>query len=106
MAADAPIAPLTEGAHTAREVRPYQAATTLLAILVCLSTACTAIRPITADASGEQVRLELKSGDTVQVLTKSGANHSFQVTIGATSLAMRSRSPEAVPTRSGPSRMP
>jgi hypothetical protein len=86
MAADAPIAPLTEGAHTARQVRPYQAATTLLAILVCLSTACTAIRPITADASGEQVRLELKSGDTVQVLTKSGASHSFQVTIGATSL--------------------
>ena len=63
-------------------------ATTFLAILICLSTACTTMRPITADASGEQVRLELKTGDTVHVLTKSGANHSFQVTaIGATSLA-------------------
>jgi hypothetical protein len=58
-----------------------------LALLICLSTACTTMRPITADASGEKVRQELKAGDTVHVLTKSGANHSFNVTeIGATSL--------------------
>jgi hypothetical protein len=62
-------------------------ATTFLVVLICLSTACTTMRPITADASGEQVRLELNTGDTVHVLTKSGASHSFQVTaIGATSL--------------------
>ena len=62
-------------------------ATTSLAVVICLSTACTTMRPITADASGEKVRLELKTGDTVHVLTKSGASHSFQVTaIGATSL--------------------
>jgi hypothetical protein len=62
-------------------------ATAFLTVLTCLSTACTTMRPITADASGEQVRLELKPGDTVHVLTKDGASHSFEVTaIGATSV--------------------
>jgi hypothetical protein len=62
-------------------------ATAFLAVLTCLSTACTTMRPITTDASGEQVRLELKPGDTVHVLTKNGASHSFRVTaIGATSV--------------------
>ena len=62
-------------------------ATALLAVLTCLSTACTTMRPITADASGEQVRLALKPGDTVHVLTKDGASRSFAVTeVGATSL--------------------
>jgi hypothetical protein len=62
-------------------------ATTFLAVLVCLSSACTTMRPITADTSGEQIRRELKPGDTVHVLTKSGASHSFEITaIEATSL--------------------
>ena len=63
-------------------------ATTFLAVLSCLSTACTTMRPITADTSGEQIRLALRPGDTVHVLTRSGASHSFEVTaVGATSLA-------------------
>jgi hypothetical protein len=62
-------------------------ATPLLAVLVCLSTACTTSSPITADTSGERIRLALKPGDKVHVLTKSGVNHSFEVTqIGANSL--------------------
>ena len=63
-------------------------ATTLLTVLACLSTACTTMRPIMADASGEKIRATLKPGDTVHVLTKSGASRSFEVTeVGATSLA-------------------
>lgn len=62
-------------------------ATPALALLICLSTACTTMRPITADVSGEKVRQELKPGDTVHVLTKDGASRSFAVTeVGATSL--------------------
>ncbi|HLJ38190.1 MAG TPA: hypothetical protein VKT54_07255 [Steroidobacteraceae bacterium] len=62
-------------------------ATAFLAVLAGLSSACTTMRPITADTSGEQIRRELKPGDTVHVLTKSYASHSFEVTaIGATSL--------------------
>ena len=63
-------------------------ATTLVAILVCLSTACTTMRPVAADAAGEQVRRQVKVGDTVRVVTKAGARHSFQVTaVGESSLA-------------------
>lgn len=63
-------------------------ATTLLTVLVCLSTACSTMRPIMADASGEKIRETLKPGDTVHVLTKGGANRSFEVNeVGATSLA-------------------
>ena len=70
-----------------RANRTRSIATTLLAVLVCLSTACTTMRPIVADTSGDKLREALKPGDTVHVLTKSGASRSFQVTeIGATSL--------------------
>ena len=67
--------------------RTSSIATTLLAALVCLSTGCTTMRPIVADTSGDKLREALKPGDTVHVLTKSGASRSFQVTeVGATSL--------------------
>jgi hypothetical protein len=60
----------------------------LLALLICLSAACTTMRPITADESGEKIRQALKPGDTVHVLTKTGVSRSFEVTaIGETSLA-------------------
>ena len=55
-------------------------ATTMVCVLACLSTACTTMRPVAADAAGEQVRREVKVGDTVRVLTKASASHSFQVT--------------------------
>ena len=62
--------------------------TTLLVGLICLSTACTTMRPVTVDAAGEQVRAQLKPEDTVRVLTKSGASHTFEITdLGATSLS-------------------
>lgn len=62
-------------------------ATAFLAVLTCLSTACTTMRPIAPDASGEQVRSALKPGDTVHVVTKDGASRSFAVTeVGASSL--------------------
>lgn len=70
-----------------RAHRTKSNAAALLAVVACLVTACTTMRPITADPSGEKIRLALKPGDTVHVLTKSGANHSFDVTdLGATSL--------------------
>ena len=62
-------------------------ATTLLAVLACLSTACTTMRPIAVDTAGEQARRELKPGDTVHLVTRSGASRSFKITeVGATSL--------------------
>lgn len=61
--------------------------TTSLVVLACLSTACTTMRPMAANATGDSIRREIKSGDTVRVVTKGGAVHSFQVTeVGATSL--------------------
>lgn len=63
-------------------------ATTIVALLVCLSTACTTMLPVAADAAGEQLRREVKVGDTVRVLTKAGARRSFQVTaVGESSLS-------------------
>jgi hypothetical protein len=61
--------------------------TTCLVVLVCLTTACTTMRPIAADATGDSIRREIKPGDTVRVVTKGGPVHSFQITVvGATSL--------------------
>ena len=61
--------------------------TICLIVLVCLSTACTTMRPMVADATGDSIRREIKPGDTVRVVTKDGPVHSFQVTVvGATSL--------------------
>ena len=45
------------------------------------------MRPIAADAAGDSIRREIKPGDTVQVVTKGGPVHTFQVTVvGAASL--------------------
>jgi hypothetical protein len=64
-----------------------KALTTCLVALVCLSTACTTMRPVAADATGDSIRREIKPGDTVQVVMKDGTVHSFQITeVGATSL--------------------
>lgn len=61
--------------------------TTCLVVLVCPFTACTTMRPIAADATGDSIRREIKPGDTVRVVTKDGPVHSFQlVVVGATSL--------------------
>ena len=61
--------------------------TTCLVVLVCLSTACTTMRPIAADATGDSIRREIKPGDTVRVVTKGGPVHTFQITVvGPTSL--------------------
>jgi len=61
--------------------------TTCLVVLVCLSTACTTMRPMATDATGDSIRREIKPGDTVRVVTKGGSVHSFQITgVGATSL--------------------
>jgi hypothetical protein len=69
-------------------VRRSSVATAIVVVLVCLSTACTSMLPVAADAAGEHVRLKVKVGDTVRVLTKAGASHSFRVTaVGESSLA-------------------
>jgi hypothetical protein len=61
--------------------------TICLVVLVCLSTACTTMRPMAADATGDSIRREIKPGDTVRVVTKGGLIHSYQITVvGATSL--------------------
>jgi len=73
---------------TVRKWATNRIATVTVSVLACLSTACTTMRPVTADAPGEQVRREVKVGDRVRVLTKAGTSHSFQVTaIGDSSLS-------------------
>lgn len=63
-------------------------AITIVAVLVCLATACTTVLPMAADTAGEQVRRQVKEGDTVRVRTKAGVRHSFQVTaVGESSLS-------------------
>jgi hypothetical protein len=59
-----------------------------VSLAVCLSTACTTMRPVAIDSGGQQFQPAIHAGDKVRVLTKSGATHDFQVTsIGATSLS-------------------
>jgi hypothetical protein len=58
-----------------------------LVALVCVSTACTTMRPVAADDSGDAIRREIKPGDTVRAVTKGGPVHTFQVTVvGATAI--------------------
>ena len=65
-----------------------KALTAGLIVLVGLSTACTTMRPVAADTTGDSIRREVKPGDTVRVVTKAGATHTFKVTtVGAASLA-------------------
>lgn len=56
-----------------------QLATTVVTVLVCLSTACTTLRPVAADATGDQIRAEIKAGDTVRVLAADGTSHTLEV---------------------------
>lgn len=71
-----------------RESMTRNFARIIVCALVCLSTACMTMRPVAMDASGEQLRREVTVGDTVRVLTKAGASHSFQITaISESSLA-------------------
>ena len=63
-------------------------ATTCLMVLLCLSSACTTMRPLPGGVTGDSIGREIKSGDTVRVVTKGGPVHVFQVTeVGATSLS-------------------
>ena len=58
-----------------------------LIVLIGVSTACSTMRPVAADAAGDSIRREVKAGDRVRVVTKAGATHTFKVTaVGATSL--------------------
>jgi hypothetical protein len=82
------LSPQALGKTVVRKFAKKSIATAIVSVLVCLSTACTTMRPVAMDASGEPVRRELKVGDTVRVLTKAGASHSFQVSaVGYSSLA-------------------
>ena len=62
--------------------------TAFVGIVFCLSSACTTTRPVTADPTGDRIRAEIKSGDTVRVRMIDGAVHSLKVTkLGDTSLS-------------------
>jgi hypothetical protein len=54
--------------------------TALICVLVCLSSACTTMRPITVDSTGDRIRAEVKSGDTVRVRMTDGTVHNLKVT--------------------------
>jgi hypothetical protein len=70
-----------------QDISAKKALTAVLVGLVSLSTACTTMRPIAADAAGDSVRREIRVGDTVRVVTRDGATHILQVAVvGMTSL--------------------
>jgi hypothetical protein len=61
--------------------------TALICVFLCLSSACTTTRPVSADSNGDRIRAEVKSGDTVRVLMMDGTIHSLKVTkVGDSSL--------------------
>jgi hypothetical protein len=61
--------------------------TTCLVAFVCLSTACTTMRPVMVDAAGSQIRSQVHAGDTVRVLTQDSRSETIQVTaLGDTAL--------------------
>ncbi|HEY6620939.1 MAG TPA: hypothetical protein VIY68_15440 [Steroidobacteraceae bacterium] len=57
-----------------------QISTALIGLLLCLSSGCVSMRPVSADTNGDQIRAEVKSGDTVRVLMMDGTTHSLKVT--------------------------
>jgi hypothetical protein len=48
--------------------------------MACLATACTSMRSAAPAATEHETRLEVRTGDTVRVLTKYRERHSFKVT--------------------------
>ncbi len=71
-----------------RESNIKRIGTAFLAVLVCMSTACTTLRPVAVDPAGDRIRAEIKVGDTVRVLSRDGTTHRFRVTaVGTSSLA-------------------
>lgn len=44
-----------------------EVSTAFICIVFCLSSACTTMRPVTVDSTGDGIRAEVKSGDTVRV---------------------------------------
>ena len=65
-----------------------QFSTALISVLVCLSSACTTMRPVTVDSTGDQIRITVKSGNTVRVRMMDGTVHSLKITkLGDSSLS-------------------
>jgi len=65
-----------------------QVSTMLICVLLCLSSACTSMRSVTVDSTGDRIRAEVKSGDTVRVRMVDGAVHSMKITkLGDASLS-------------------
>jgi len=70
------------------------AATNLVILLACISTACTTLQPVAVDSNGDQIRNEIRVGDTIRVVTKNGAVQTFRVTtVGASSVIGNSDQP-------------
>ena len=59
----------------------------LTVVLMGLSAACTSLRPVAVEPTGERVRAEVKVGDTVRAVTTDGVTVKFEVTaVGMASL--------------------
>ena len=68
--------------------------TIFLVVLICLSPACTTMRPIAVDGNGDQIRNEIRVGDTIRVVTKNNAIQTIRVTtVGASSVIGSADSP-------------
>jgi hypothetical protein len=62
-------------------------ASTTLILLLSLCTACTTMQLVTVDATGSQIRSQVRTGDTVQVLTQDSRSETLQVAaVGDTAL--------------------
>lgn len=57
-----------------------RAAALFLSLLTCWSSACTTLRPVAVDPTGERTRSALKVGDSVRVLMTDGTKHGLKVT--------------------------
>ena len=64
----------------------FRITVTAVAVLaMCLSTACTTLRPVAIEPGGQPDPSAVHAGDKVRVMTKSGATHEFQVTLASAS---------------------
>jgi len=60
----------------------------LVSALGCLSTACTTMRPVTTDPTGNQIRTGLRAGDQVRVVRTDGDTLDLKVSaLGSSSLS-------------------